>query len=157
MIGDRQRQVHPSMEQTGNSYGNAIAERVNGICKGEYGLGRRFATIQQARLALLSRPSGFTIKSGLTFSWAIARPVTPINPFCVVGPQPNPPFFGHGGSSFWLSHGLALYPKSVTTLHFVPISSVNLFQDLTVIPSSSGLFLLQSPAAGYTSPTARIG
>jgi putative transposase len=47
------RHIRSSMGQTGNCYDNAIAERVNGIFKGEYGLGCRFATIQQARLAVI--------------------------------------------------------------------------------------------------------
>ncbi len=46
------RHIRSSMGQTGNCYDNALAERVNGILKIEYGLGHRFATIAQARLAV---------------------------------------------------------------------------------------------------------
>lgn len=45
--------IRSSMGQTGNCYENALAERVNGILKLEYGLNRRFATVEQARLAVL--------------------------------------------------------------------------------------------------------
>lgn len=47
------RHIRSSMGQTGNCYDNALAERVNGILKLEYGLNRRFATVQQARIAVL--------------------------------------------------------------------------------------------------------
>lgn len=45
--------IRSSMGQTGNCYDNALAERVNGILKLEYGLNRRFATVEQARLAVI--------------------------------------------------------------------------------------------------------
>jgi len=40
--------ILPSMGQVGNCYDNALAERLNGILKQEYGLGRGFADFQQA-------------------------------------------------------------------------------------------------------------
>ncbi|CAN5534954.1 hypothetical protein BH10BAC4_BH10BAC4_26010 [soil metagenome] len=40
-----------SMGEAGNCYDNAIAERVNGILKGEYGLDATFKDIQEARTA----------------------------------------------------------------------------------------------------------
>lgn len=41
-----------SMGQVGNCYENALAERVNGILKGEYGLGDRFIDFAQASQAV---------------------------------------------------------------------------------------------------------
>lgn len=41
-----------SMGAAGNCYDNAIAERVNGILKQEYGLGYRFSNIAQAKMAV---------------------------------------------------------------------------------------------------------
>jgi transposase InsO family protein len=42
------RNIQPSMGETGNCYENAMAERVNGILKGEYGLDATFNNIQEA-------------------------------------------------------------------------------------------------------------
>lgn len=42
-------QIQISMAEAGNCYENAIAERINGILKGEYGLENTFADIHQAR------------------------------------------------------------------------------------------------------------
>lgn len=44
-------QIRSSMGETGNCYDNAVAERINGILKLEYGLGDRFASLAQARAA----------------------------------------------------------------------------------------------------------
>lgn len=44
--------MRSSMGQTGNCYDNALAERVNGILKVEYGLDGRFASIAQAHKAV---------------------------------------------------------------------------------------------------------
>ena len=44
--------IRSSMGQVGNCYDNAVAERVNGILKLEYGLDNRFASIRQARRAV---------------------------------------------------------------------------------------------------------
>jgi len=41
-----------SMGEVGNCYDNAVAERINGILKLEYGLDSRFASIRQARRAV---------------------------------------------------------------------------------------------------------
>lgn len=43
--------IRPSMGEVGNCYENALAERINGILKGEYGLDDLFVNPQQARLA----------------------------------------------------------------------------------------------------------
>jgi putative transposase len=45
--------LHSSMGQTGNCYDNALAERINGILKLEYGLESRFATLAQAQQAVI--------------------------------------------------------------------------------------------------------
>jgi transposase InsO family protein len=45
--------MRSSMGQTGNCYDNALAERVNGILKQEYGLDGHFATVAQAREAVV--------------------------------------------------------------------------------------------------------
>ena len=45
--------MRSSMGQTGNCYDNALAERVNGILKLEYGLDGQFATVAQAREAVV--------------------------------------------------------------------------------------------------------
>ena len=42
-----------SMGQVGNCYDNAVAERINGILKLEYGLNNRFVSLRQARQATL--------------------------------------------------------------------------------------------------------
>lgn len=44
--------VRSSMGETGNCYDNALAERVNGILKLEYGLDGRFASLAQAQQAV---------------------------------------------------------------------------------------------------------
>jgi len=44
--------IRSSMGQVGNCYENAVAERINGILKLEYGLDKRFASIHQARRAV---------------------------------------------------------------------------------------------------------
>ena len=44
--------IRSSMGEVGNCYDNAVAERINGILKLEYGLGNRFASIRQARRAV---------------------------------------------------------------------------------------------------------
>ena len=51
---DRLRSVHirSSMGEVGNCYENALAERVNGILKGEYGLDDLFVSNQQAHRAV---------------------------------------------------------------------------------------------------------
>lgn len=48
----RKNQVRSSMGATGNCYDNAVAERVNGIIKLEYGLDRCFASTPQAKRAI---------------------------------------------------------------------------------------------------------
>lgn len=52
----RQRLCHhgirSSMGKVGHPYDNALAERVNGILKQEYGLQARFVTLAQARRAV---------------------------------------------------------------------------------------------------------
>lgn len=45
----RSRQIRISMAEAGNCYQNAMAERVNGILKMEYGLDEVFKNIEQAR------------------------------------------------------------------------------------------------------------
>jgi transposase InsO family protein len=45
--------MRSSMGQTGNCYDNALVERVNGILKLEYGLDAHFATVAQAREAVV--------------------------------------------------------------------------------------------------------
>jgi putative transposase len=45
--------LHSSMGQTGNCYDNALAERINGILKLEYGLESRFAALAQAQQAVI--------------------------------------------------------------------------------------------------------
>lgn len=47
-----QYRMRPSMGATGNCYDNAIAERVNGILKQEYGLDGLFTDLKQLRQAL---------------------------------------------------------------------------------------------------------
>lgn len=44
--------IRSSMGEVGNCYDNAVAERINGILKLEYGLDNRFASIRQARRAV---------------------------------------------------------------------------------------------------------
>jgi transposase InsO family protein len=44
--------IRSSMGQVGNCYDNAVAERVNGILKLEYGLNERFTSVRQARQAV---------------------------------------------------------------------------------------------------------
>jgi putative transposase len=44
--------LRSSMGQTGNCYDNALAERINGILKLEYGLDGRFASLAQAQQAV---------------------------------------------------------------------------------------------------------
>jgi transposase InsO family protein len=46
------RHILSSMGEVGNCYDNALAERVNGILKLEYGLEHRFVSFQQARRAV---------------------------------------------------------------------------------------------------------
>jgi transposase InsO family protein len=46
------RGMRSSMSEVGNCYDNAIAERINGILKLEYGLDNRFASLRQARQAV---------------------------------------------------------------------------------------------------------
>jgi transposase InsO family protein len=46
-------EIRPSMGQIGNCYDNAVAERVNGILKLEYGLDELFVNQQQALLAVI--------------------------------------------------------------------------------------------------------
>jgi transposase InsO family protein len=46
------QQILSSMGEVGNCYDNALAERVNGILKLEYGLEHRFVSFQQARRAV---------------------------------------------------------------------------------------------------------
>ena len=48
----RQHDAQPSMGAKGDCYDNALAERMNGILKSEYGLGYRFSTLHQVRQAL---------------------------------------------------------------------------------------------------------
>ena len=43
--------IQISMTENGDPYENAIAERVNGILKGEFGLGNSFSSIEQAHQA----------------------------------------------------------------------------------------------------------
>jgi transposase InsO family protein len=47
----KSRHIEISMAEAGNCYENAMAERVNGILKQEYGLDETFANLQQARQA----------------------------------------------------------------------------------------------------------
>lgn len=44
--------IRVSMTENGDPYENAIAERVNGILKGEFDLDRTFVTMEQARVAV---------------------------------------------------------------------------------------------------------
>jgi transposase InsO family protein len=46
------RGMRSSMGEVGNCYDNAIAERINGILKLEYGLDNRFVSLRQARRAV---------------------------------------------------------------------------------------------------------
>lgn len=46
------RQILPSMGEVGNCYDNALAERVNGILKLEYGLEHQFVSLSQAQRAV---------------------------------------------------------------------------------------------------------
>lgn len=46
------QKMRSSMGEVGNCYDNAVAERINGILKLEYGLDSRFASIRQARRAV---------------------------------------------------------------------------------------------------------
>ena len=48
----RKKRVRSSMGATGNCYDNAVAERVNGIIKLEYGLDSCFVSTQQAKRAI---------------------------------------------------------------------------------------------------------
>lgn len=48
----KQNGIEISMAEAGNCYENAMAERVNGILKGEYGLDETFRDQQEARLAI---------------------------------------------------------------------------------------------------------
>lgn len=47
-----QHQIYSSMGEVGNCYDNAVAERVNGILKLEYGLDETFVDLAQAHLAV---------------------------------------------------------------------------------------------------------
>ena len=44
--------IRPSMGEVGNCYENALAERINGILKCEYGLDDLFVNLQQAQIAV---------------------------------------------------------------------------------------------------------
>lgn len=48
----RANQMLPSMGEVGNCYDNALAERMNGILKGEYGLDDLFVNLQHVRLSV---------------------------------------------------------------------------------------------------------
>lgn len=48
----KKRRMRQSMGKVGNCYDNALAERVNGILKIEYGLDQRFVSERQARRAM---------------------------------------------------------------------------------------------------------
>lgn len=48
----RHHQMQPSMGAIGNCYENAVAERMNGILKQEYGLYHRFQSLRQAAAAV---------------------------------------------------------------------------------------------------------
>ena len=48
----KQHKISISMTQTGSPYDNAIAERINGILKQEFGMDEHFQTLQQAQMQL---------------------------------------------------------------------------------------------------------
>jgi len=55
-------QIKISMTESGDPYENAVAERVNGILKTEFGLNNLFATSTEMRLAVSESVTNYNLK-----------------------------------------------------------------------------------------------